>query len=735
MGTRLIDTYINILDRKEAILYQTLVPDYAVNSAFVVGAQVSSENTLQIVDRSGDLSANRVEDIRLHIVDTQSFTVQSESFVVTDIFVEGTNEIELPLFYKHVLNTTSLPRLDTDIFELDPDYTLIFVEVLDTVFRVVNNVLMTVDHEHGIVYSNFQNRYASAQDYECFYVKYTVRNNATGVIYAYTDLLNQEPAYRMATFDDLDESSLLLKTDGRKVYTLDPIMGAYSVRLPQGGHIAYQHTADSKISVLPPPTRSTFDSWYVKVSNGAFLQTIGSLLYKYYIGEFYEQTFNPYAPLKQSYKEESTVIGGSLIKSDYGDIVLDTDELIYLDIILNDADGVALAAYTTDVDLDGTPASNGANYSVWTPLNHDGIKSVDKKNGLVEIDGLQLRLDYQVEMTYHYTETAYEFTLVDLNPLTNRSMLSNSLVLFVVPDLAGVESSKTLYYLILDENGLVIETDWLDLSSYDPIYYRALPSYLVGSPPAHEIFVDLYTTEGAGEALVLGEVSTINPASLPGLTVLDTRIEGGGLKESRIDEAIELQPEVRWFHNIGTWNGVPYPGTANFLVEIPSDLVAGSGGDLSPALIKEVMDRHVGAGIYPVVRQYAPEITLLSLEPTDTDVTLEWEGRGFPLQTLDPLSTAELAYNIYYKTINADRWTLANVTPVVESISNSYTILGLSTSVTYDIVIVPGSYESTVMTEFLRQPLMPDGDTALHLNSLENLQYPIRSFRVKLPLR
>lgn len=737
MPTRQTNVFLNIQDKYEYLLYKTQVPDYAVNSAFVVSERVASGNSVQIINTSTELPGNRIEGEVPRFLTTNGFTTQSEYFLLTDVFVQDVNDAELPLYFKHIIDQVHLPRTDDILLDIDSDYTLINAEILDGTFKVLKTAFAYVDYAKGIIYSNFMNSYVSPQNYSVYYVQYSVRNNVSGSIYTYTELLAQENVYRLADWDDLDEF-FNLKIDGRKVYTIEQILNTFSIRIPSGTRIAWQHATDARIFVKEPPRRTTSDPWYVRVSNGAFFHQFGALLYKYRIAEFLEQGFYPYSPLKTSTQEIGTVIGKSLIKSDYESLVLDETEDLHLEVVINKADGTAIGALTTDDNKVGLTASNGELFVKWNETTKLGIKSIDKLNGIIEVGGFNLRLDDEVILSYIYEEKFYEFSLVDLNPLTNRNMVSNKLILFIEPELFGSETSQSLYYILIDNTGLVVDTNWPELNlGGDPIYYNSLPRH--HSPPAPPIayvnFVDTYTSRGSGTAFIIGEVSIIEPSRLQDILLIDTRIEGGGIKETRLEEALILAPETRWFHDIGTWDGVPYPGLANYLVEIPADISVGGGGVLPPAEIREIIDRHTAFGVYGAIRQYAPEVTITDILPTPDSVILTWEVNAVKLRVPDPLDDSELAYNIYYRSEFQTHWTLANVNPLVDANPNTYEITGLDTSVVYYVLVIPGKLDDGEMTEYIRQPILPNGDTSLHINALADMHFPLPGFMVKLPLR
>src|SRR5690606_17476601 len=100
--------------RREQIVYRTNVPPESANIAFVSSNEVSSSSNLSITDRSTSLAANRAIQISETTINDSSFTINTENFLLTDIFVEETSTISpIPLFYKHILSINNLRR-DTD---------------------------------------------------------------------------------------------------------------------------------------------------------------------------------------------------------------------------------------------------------------------------------------------------------------------------------------------------------------------------------------------------------------------------------------------------------------------------------------------------------------------------------------------------------------------------------------------------------------------------------------------
>jgi hypothetical protein len=105
-------TFTNVIKRRESILYRNTVPNSAANISYVVSEKITPQRNLSIADRSTALEANRITNVTSRTESgIESFTISTENFVVTDIFTDETETIAaLPLFYKHVISHTHLPR-------------------------------------------------------------------------------------------------------------------------------------------------------------------------------------------------------------------------------------------------------------------------------------------------------------------------------------------------------------------------------------------------------------------------------------------------------------------------------------------------------------------------------------------------------------------------------------------------------------------------------------------------
>lgn len=644
------DTFINVAKRRADIVYRSGVPSDAANIAFVTTQELGSDTNLSIADRSTSLAANRVADIGYTTISgTKTFTINTEAFIVTDIFASETNTINpVPLFYKHTISFDNLPRVDASGGDLTlaTGVAIVSVEIVDINFNPVLTSEIKYDTTEGIIYNNLLSEYNATDDFIVYFVKYVVNDN--GAVKTYIDLLDNETVFRPATFDDLTPT-LQIITDGRKVYLIDELTGEFNVTLPIVGTYAFQPLSTSRIEIIAPVPSDVTESWFVRVRNGTFFTSLSGTLFKYYISEFLTQSFTPEPPIKKSIQEKSTRLTRSLIKLDNENINESDDLGLRIEVLINDSDDNAVVAYTTDTDLEGVIAANGAAYEVWNDVDQRGIKSVDHRSGIIEIDGVNVKSDYEIISTYYYNEGFYEFTLINFNPISNREALTTRTSLFIDPDTVITTKSQTLFYLKIDTSGKVIESNWSEFnnesllhSSNKTLYYEKLPSFLttgiasVGEPNYVDpndiiFFVDSFTVEGTqnGSFLVLGDVTVSEAFSASQAGQFDARTRGGGVIENEFESVLESTPEARWFWDEGYWDGIPYPGNASYMIEVPITSMRGAGGVFSPKQVRDILNRHTAAGIYPVAKAYGVDITVTGVEPGADYITLFWNSEGF----------------------------------------------------------------------------------------------------------
>jgi len=690
-----VDTFTNVIKRREQILYRTTCPPQGANIAHVAGDPVTSSANLSIADRSSSLPANRVREGEVTTVTgTKTFTIDTENFVVTDEFTDETKTIvEIPLFYKHILSEDNLAReLNGDLVST---ISIISIDVLDSQLSPVQTPELKIDLTKGIIYNNLLSEYKSSGDYTHYYVKYIVNDN--GTVKTYVDLLDNITTYSLATFDDLT-ATLQIITDGRKVYLIEEIASGYEVTLPVTGTYAFKATSSSRIEIIRPVIDDTEDPWYVRVTNGKFFTQLSGTLYKYHISEFLNQSFTPEPPIKQTTGTSATILSENLIKLDH-DTILENDLFeLYVNLLIDDKNGLARAAYTTNSTLAGTLGGNGATWEKWTNSDRAGIRSIDHRIGLVEIEGIELKAGDTVTATYSFEETNYELTLVDFNPISNNEALTTRTALYIDPDESGTSKTQTLFYLKTNEAGKVIESNWDQFNNETQtyagdsldVYYEHIPSFLQtttpGDPnyidPNTHLFIDEFSVEGSmgGTFLVLGDITVSEAIGTQDVITIDSRVRGGGIAESELETAWDEEPEVAWCWDVGCWDGLPFPGNACYLVEVPLTIMDGAGGIFRSNDIRDIVLRHTAEGVYPVIKSYGVDIDYTEVMGGQS-IRLQWQGyNAQPYELLprdsDPLGHFFMCGNVTKADLLYHAFTVAFPTDV--SIGHELDITGIS---------------------------------------------------------
>lgn len=717
-----IDTFTNVIKRRERIVYRASLSPQSVNVAFLDTEDLSSENNLSITDRSTSLAANRVVEQSYNTIsNSKTITVDSERFVVSDVFTEETETVAAqPLFYKHIIPDTFLPR-DTS-GDIQSTVSLVSIEILDSLYKPIKLTEKYVDTTKGIIYNNLASSYSKVDDYVLYYVKYVVNNN--GTVTSHVELLDNVTTYSLATFDDLD-SSLTILQDGRKVYLLEETATGFTITLPVEGTYAFEQLAKARIEILPPVPSTSGEEWFVRVTNGQFFTEINGTVYEYLISEFLSQTFQPTPPIKSVGSEESTIVTSNLIKLDHENINQDENASLYVSIQIYDSNSLGIAAFTTNPSLSGTTAPNGKTWTVWTNSTRLGIKSVDHVTGFIDLEGYKLKSTYTVESAYSYNEDYYEFTFIDFNPVANSSVLTTRTILFLIPNSPFINNSQTLYYLIIDKTGKVIESNWsgfdnttqtVVLSGY-PLYYRRFPAWK--TTENHEVFATSYSVEGSGLYLILGEI-TVAPATRPAsLKPIDTRKRGGGVFESSFEQAKLIQPEATWYWDEGYWDGTPYPGNSSFMIEVPIDVLENAGGTFTQQEVRKVVGKHMAAGTYPVMKAYGVDISVSGIYPGGNSIDLEWDSND----------VGNTKFNIYYSPTPTGPWTLANPSPIDrDSVLNEYTVTGLNFSTQYYLTIVGGEVEDNEFLPHISQAIGPNNMGAGNVDIVTDEVFLTRTF-------
>lgn len=691
--TWLLDTSVNIQKRRETVQFKSTSSTNNLNLAYVQGTTITSEGNVSVRDRSTALpenkSVSRNSDESLDSVN--GFNIETESFLVTDEFaVAAGGQAPLPLFYVHTVNR---PLLSGESYS--------DIQILDSSFRVLSLVEARVDLTTGTVYNNLVNTFDQVSGLsELFYISYLIKDTATNTLTRFMELVSNAPVYSTATFADLDEFGNFLP--GVKAYILEEDIGAsFNVILPSVTDYSIRRLASQRLEVLDPPPSGADDPWFISVRNSSFISSVdtggvSNSIYKYRIAEFNAQGFVPFFPYKLT-TETSTRVNKRTVKTIQDKVAQSADEGLYLDILVYDSEGTIRFALTSDPTkagtaspVSGTSYSNallGASAVAGTELNDSatpvGGSSIDGLYGFIVLPtGYEINETDVISSSYYYEEDKYEFSFINLNPLTNTALVKQRVVIFAKPELLGSTISQTLFYLVVNEDGLVVESNYnidsVEASLSDGVevqaaitaetlWYDRDPDTVSWVTASGVDFVQNYTVQGTPNPdafLILGEVYVRENTQPNSMVINDIRERGGGLIPEEQTALEGVQPESAWNWDVGMWDGYPYPGAAAFFVDVPSIVLEACGGSLNPAAVREIVGRHIGLGIYPVIHKYN------NYEPTITGVDITTSGTyiGWTIHPDDAV------FDVYTSALEEGPWVLTVTGLEQSSNSNSVTL-------------------------------------------------------------
>jgi hypothetical protein len=708
-----VPTRINIKKRRENVIYKTLSHRDNINLAYVMGSPITPQKNMAVSDRSTSLNQNRLPSTeQITIVSTKSFMVNIDKFLITDTFTTETpTKPKIPLFYNHILKhyNDDLPNFN--------DLSLLLLEFANEELHTIQVSDYVFDSTTGRLFNNLESTYDNeTTDFNVYFLKYTVKS-PDGVT-VYHELLDNEIIYTQADFDDLDELGVLLP--GKKKYLIETLPGGSSflVTLAEEKLYAYKEVVNSRIRLASPSAIDITAPWYVNISSGNFIASLqrtvaGSFRnYKYHIAEFNSQLFNPFPPYKSQIEQKGLWLTPTLIRVPKN-IAFDEGAGLFVDVIVKSNTRVTKAALTNDPDKIGLYYDGTVRYT-------EGILSVDRMGGFIELSR-PIRSDDTTIISYFTEEEYYEFTGIDLNPIHNINIIEQRLVLYIHPEtLATGTLERTLHFLIVNTLGEILYCSQVvdNKNSVDPvttklaedffangsprrIFYYDKPSTedglnsTVGSDEALEFsFIDKYTVESVllkpplptpgtpkatnfdnnARLLILGDIYVGNWQAPHALNLFDMRVQGGGIKKEKREEAIKAQPEVTWFWDFSV--NRPYP-PGGFYVEVPQSLLEKNGGVFSIDQIRSVIEKHMKAGGYAVIKTYGIDPVITDVQSTVDSITVFWPDYG-------PNAT----FNVYISKESNKGFIQDNTLPIENnSNGNSYGITGLQSSTKYFIKI------------------------------------------------
>lgn len=365
----------------------------------------------------------------------------------------------------------------------------------------------------------------------------------------------------------------------------------------------------SAIGVAAPYPNDSLMPWWARITIGSFSQLYKGIVYHFGVPEWKNQTWslNFGQPFVDVEGESANFLNKTTIQLSRKNILYKNNIFLYS------------AGGTTSIQ--------------------NAIKFVDTINGIVYLnEGLSLPKDLLVDYTYY--ENSYQYKYLDLNGHFSRNpyVLDKYVVFYLLPHKAsnGYERLRTVFHSI----GSSIE---------DAVYK-----------------ID---TENALEPIaILGAINIRPYFNNSSVSVTDTRSFGGGLRDDEVGQIAERKfKESQYFFDITRKEGIPYPGAASVVVDIPKYLKE----VLSIAEIRDKIYKNIAAGVYPIIRfqdsevseqliatDYNSDISLLDYSLSGHNTGQSYFGQsGYAacvLPTFIDMPSSGIYYTGYYDQISYD---------------------------------------------------------------------------------
>lgn len=285
--------------------------------------------------------------------------------------------------------------------------------------------------------------------------------------------------------------------------------GGYIVRLKR--HIV-KYNEETRIRVLPPYQESSDFPWYARVNVGQFSKDYQGGRHVFGIPEYRKQVWSA------RYGYPYMTVGGEQPEFlDKRRIRVARKPILWRDnnISMRIKNRDAFPGIIDDVD-----ENNGIIY-----LNTD----ISDVNGIA--------------VSYVYKQLDYVYKHINLNPAIdqNPAVVGSFVLFYVIPEKSqpgNISRTRTVFHTISNTLlGAIYSIPRLDF-----------PITLLG-------------------AMQVRQTNTISDINL-----YDIRSRGGGIKEDKFEEAVEINRNANAIADLGWIDGVPYPGNSVIICNLPSEL-------------------------------------------------------------------------------------------------------------------------------------------------------------------
>jgi hypothetical protein len=661
------DTRVNIKTELEYLRFSSSFQSEGLGLSYLTSPGIDPDKNILLIDTSNIISSNAKESVDENEFLVDNFVINYAGFNIADV-VKTIDGIPTPLYYWHdmsnVVSFNNLEILDSNKNPVNPSLYLFADET------------STLGYTRKGVYSNIVCSISQAENsYEVFYIRY--KDLATNLVVE--KLLDSKLYYEQASFISERTERKYIVTQLGMEYVIQVVFDSFNFSPTpalDSQRFWLKRKKQSKITLEKPGVVSAAERWNMRISPGDFFD--GGR--KYWVPEYYLQLFSPVFPYKLVKENKAKVINKNLIYLDTHPIANLGIDGYFVYIVIKEPNGAVKRVFTNDPEADTYITKQGFVTDIF--YEKDVIESISANSGFILLN--QDILDGQeVFITCRYIERYYSYDYLSVNPSINPEVLGKKLVFYIVPN----ASDRGVHHLVVDNNGIInassesptyvtfegmstggsigtlVDTklpalDYFSgyeleilsgsssgfkakIASYNAgtqtLALAATAPYQIEEKVSYRIIKKLepYSSGGftyngwEGTALgkgyfKIGEVYVTQTLSIPDISMLDTRVLGGGISDKNIESALKLQNETAWYWDLGNWDGTAYPGMGAIVVYLPRYILKELGGEFEREQVTEIVKRHVAGGSYVITKYYDESTEIRNIVPGNKQATISW---------------------------------------------------------------------------------------------------------------
>jgi hypothetical protein len=581
------DTRVNIKTELEYLRFGSGYESQGLGLSFISSPGISPDKNILLIDRSSEFSRNSGDSEEEEEYLSDDILIDYAGFDITDVVKEVSGEI-VPLYFWHDL--THAPSINN-------------LEILDGKKEIVSRNLWSYYDETSVVgedrrgiYTNLKCNVSEEDNtFEVFYIRY--KDLDTNLVVE--ELLDSKTFYEQASFVENRQSREYVITQINNNYNLRIVFD--SLNYSPTGLVGSQRfwlkrRAQSKITLQKPGILSAVERWSMQITPGEFFEA-GR---KYWVPEYYLQLFSPTFPFRLVKEKEATIINNKLIYLGTHPIADLGTSGYYIYITIKETNGTVSKVFTNDPDADTYITKQGFVTNIF--YDKEAIESISANSGFILLNE-EIPDGDKAYVTCRYIERYYSYDYLSVNPSINQEILGKKIVFFIKPD----QDERGVNHLIIDSDDNIIE-------SSDPDH-----------PAVNMSYNDWENFSISSEYFIIGDVFVVQSLSIPDISVLDTRVMGGGVSEKDLESALKLQNEVSWYWDVGNWDGKAYPGMGAIVVNLPRYILKELGGEFERGQIEEIVKRHAASGSYIIIKYYDETTEILDIIPGDRTASVSWQ--------------------------------------------------------------------------------------------------------------